>query len=360
MYDKEGYDINGWSIYNNKSQPIKAIQMYKEDKNYIYNNMYQDEKSYSIINLYDKEGYDINGWSKDKNIRSNKYTGNLYDKEGYDISGWNKDKNIKINKYTGSLYDTEGYDIDGCDINGYNKNKEILKNFNEDIRINKYTGNLYDKEGYNINGWNKDKNIKINKYTEKLYDTEGYDINGKKILQKEEFYKMLMSVNYYLMFNPEKIQKENLKKLLDRIKTINDFMGSRKNKYEKTNFFIFRKTKAKEELNKLNKSYYLLQKNVEMSKFDYNADLEEIDINLAQDIFNDEIYSYLRTYKLYPKNKIKLENFKIKLTPEEAMNNSIQIRYLITDINIQREISTYELKGYQIYYRNKIIKERYF
>ena len=87
---------------------------------------------------------------------------------------------------------------------------------------------------------------------------------------------------------------------------------------------------------------------------------EEIDINLAQDIFNDEIYSYLRTYKLYPKNKIKLENFKIKLTPEEAMNNSIQIRYLITDINIQREISTYELKGYQIYYRNKIIKERYF
>lgn len=294
---------------------------------------------------YDKLGYDVFGWNK-KGF--NKYTGIKYDKEGYDILGYNKDNwnRQNIHKNTGTIYDEKGYTREGYDKEGYNR-----------------LG--YNKEGYNKLGWNKDK---INVVTKDIYDEEGYDINGydkfgynkNKEFFQGNFYKYLMNERFEYIY-PKKILKyEYYDKiieiqrdtLLELNKRYKQYFGMEKGKFEKTENFKFRKHKMKEEIDEIKKEYFILSWRTFM--YNYDADMEEY----IESFKINSIEYYRMYFEVKFNREIVIKNLKVPVNIKDAEEeNDLYFRFLVTNFD---ENNFVDLKGYQIYYKEKLIKEQYF
>ena len=135
VYDKEGFDSNGYNINGIKRDGYD-------------------------INGYSINGYDNFSFSKDDyNINGYDFLG--LDRDGYNINGVKGVYDYR-NKYAYSRYGFNEYSFNKCNYNreGYNK-----YGFNKDG----YNKNVYNKDGYNVYGFNKDGYNKngLNKYGKK-------------------------------------------------------------------------------------------------------------------------------------------------------------------------------------------------
>ena len=135
VYDKEGFDLNGYNINGIKRNGC-------------------DKDGYNI-NGYDNFGYDKDGY----NI--NRYDFSGLDRDGYNINGVKGAYDYK-DKYVYSRYGYNGY---GFNRNGFNRNGYNKDGFDKD-GYNKYSYNKYgfNKYGFNRIGLNENR---LNKYGKK-------------------------------------------------------------------------------------------------------------------------------------------------------------------------------------------------
>ena len=118
--------------------------------------------------VYDKEGFDSNGYKID-GIKRNGYDINDYNINGYDNFGYDKDG-----------YNINGYNFLGLDRDGYNIN--VVKgvyDYKDKYAYSRYGYNKYgfNKDGYNKNGYDK---YGFNKdgYNKYSYNKYGFNRNG--------------------------------------------------------------------------------------------------------------------------------------------------------------------------------------
>ena len=132
VYDKEGFDLNGYNINGIKRNGC-------------------DKDGYNI-NGYDNFGYDKDGY----NINGSDFSG--LDRDGYNINGVKGAYDYK-DKYVYSRYGYNGY---GFNRNGFNRNGYNKDGFDKD-GYNKYSYNKYgfNKYGFNRIGLNENR---LNKY----------------------------------------------------------------------------------------------------------------------------------------------------------------------------------------------------
>ena len=118
--------------------------------------------------VYDKEGFDSNGY-KINGIKRNGYDINDYNINGYDNFGYDKDG-----------YNINGYNFLGLDRDGYNINGvKGVYDYKDKYAYSRYGYNKYgfNKDGYNKNGYDK---YGFNKdgYNKYSYNKYGFNRNG--------------------------------------------------------------------------------------------------------------------------------------------------------------------------------------
>ena len=159
VYDKEGFDSNGYNI------------------NGIKRNGYD-------INGYNINGYDNFGFSKDGyNINGYDFLG--LERDGYNINGVKGVYNYK-DKYAYSQYsfNKHGFNKDGYNRNGYNKYGFNRNGYNKD-GYNKYgfNNNGYNRDGYNEYGFNRNR---LNKNRLNKHGKKNIPGSGLKILTPQQ------------------------------------------------------------------------------------------------------------------------------------------------------------------------------
>ena len=124
--------------------------------------------------VYDKDGFDSNGYNIN-GIKTNGFKKDGYNINGYDFLGLNKDCN-NINGVKGVydykdtfVYNRYGYNEYGLNKNGFNRNGYNKYGFDED-GYNKYS---YNKYGFNRNGLSENR---LNKYGKKNIPGSGLKI----------------------------------------------------------------------------------------------------------------------------------------------------------------------------------------
>lgn len=162
-------------------------------------------------------------------------------------------------------------------------------------------------------------------------------IYPKKILKYEYYDKII------------EIQRDTLLELNKRYK---QYFGMEKGKFEKTENFKFRKHKMKEEIDEIKKEYFILSWRTFM--YNYDADMEEY----IESFKINSIEYYRMYFEVKFNREIVIKNLKVPVNIKDAEEeNDLYFRFLVTNFD---ENNFVDLKGYQIYYKEKLIKEQYF